>query len=295
MSGAKLNRIARHPSLVSEVADIDLSDPEALTLMPAIHELWMESPLLVFPAQNIGDSEHVAFARAFGDLEIHPSVSHRSSVHPEIYRVSNVDEHGAILPARSREWEYLELTWLWHSDSSFRDVPSTGSILHGIELPPTGGDTLFCDLYAAYEALEESTKKDLAGRQVEHSHDYLLTRSQALSARMDKGEYAQLPPVQHPLVRVHPVTGRRSLYLSPHTMAGVVGMDDLQGRKLLDELIAHATQDKFVYRHQWQAHDIIMWDNRCTMHAVMPYDSVNHRRVLHRVTIAGDRAPIGAH
>ncbi len=290
-----LNNTKRQLSLVCEVADMDLSDPKASELVPAIHALWMDSPVLIFPGQDIGDAEHVAFARAFGELEIHPSVSHRSRAHPEIYRVSNVDEYGTILPPRSREWEYLELTWLWHSDSSFREVPSTGSILHGIELPPAGGDTLFCDLYAAYEALDKRTKQDLTGLEVAHSHDYLLTRSEGLSARTDKGDYAQLPPVLHPLVRAHPVTGRRSLYLSPHTMSGVAGMDEPQGRQLLDELIAHATQDEFVYQHQWQPHDIIMWDNRCTMHAVMPYDSVNHRRVLHRVTIAGDRAPIAAH
>jgi taurine dioxygenase len=286
---AELTR--RHPLIGTEVRGIDLSKPLTPEGRARLDAIWMEHPMLVFPGQAITDEQQIAFARNFGELEIHPSVAHRSSAHPEIYRVSNVDERGNILPSESSEWQYMELTWLWHTDSSFREIPSKGSILHGIMIPQEGGDTLFANMYEAYDALPDATKERIARLTVRHSHDAIIARSAKLSARQDKGTYAELPAVEHPLVRSHPVTGRRSLFLSPHTMDGVVGMSDEGGRALLDELTRHATQDRFVYRHQWRQDDVIMWDNRCTMHAVMPYDSVNHRRIMHRTTIVGDERP----
>ena len=226
------------------------------------------------------------FARRFGELEIHPSRAHRSSRHPEIYRVANVDEQGNILPQDSKGWRYMNLTWLWHTDSSFREVPSMGSILQGIEVPPEGGDTLFANMYAVYDALPDAMKQRIRGLRVVHSHDQVLSHDQKLRSASE--DYAGLPPVHHPLVRRHPVTGRLSLFLSPHTMARVDGLTEDEGRTLLDELITFATQDRFVYRHKWRQHDVIFWDNRCTMHAVMPYDAANRRRIMHRTTIVGD-------
>lgn len=284
----------RHPLIGAEVRGVDLATPLDPQTVAEIQELWMRHLLLIFSDQCIGDSEQIAFARNFGDLEIHPSAAHRSSVHPEIYRVSNVDEAGNIMAPASREWQYMELTWLWHTDSSFREVPSKGSILHGLEIPPEGGDTLFANMYAAYDALDEATRHRIAGLSAIHSHDQVISRSKGLAGRADKGEFAALPPVRHPLVRVHPVTGRRSLFLSPHTMEGIDGMPEADSRALLQSLIAHATQERFCYRHRWRRDDVIMWDNRCTMHAVMPYRSQEHRRVLHRTTLAGDEPPLAA-
>lgn len=281
----------RHPLIGTEVRGIDLAHPLAPEARARLDEIWMAHPMLVFPGQAITDEQQIAFARNFGELEIHPSVAHRSSANPEIYRVSNVDENGNILPSESSQWQYMELTWLWHTDSSFREVPSKGSILHGILIPPEGGDTLFANMYEAYEALSPDMKRRIETLTVRHSHDAIIARSAKLSARQDKGTYTEMPPVEHPLVRSHPVTGRRSLFLSPHTMAGVVGVPDDEGRALLDELTRHATEERFVYRHRWRKDDVIMWDNRCTMHAVMPYDSVNHRRIMHRTTIVGDERP----
>lgn len=281
----------RHPLIGSEVRGIDLGRPLTPETRARLDEIWLEHPMLVFPAQAITDDQQIAFARNFGDLEIHPSVAHRSSTHPEIYRVSNVDEKGDILPGESSEWQYMELTWLWHTDSSFREIPSKGSILHGLMIPPEGGDTLFANMYEAYDALSDAMKQRIAGLTVRHSHDAVIARSAKLSARQDKGSYIELPAVEQPLVRSHPVTGRRSLFLSPHTMEGVTGMPEDEGRTLLEELTRHATEERFVYRHSWRQDDVIMWDNRCTMHAVMPYDSANHRRIMHRTTIVGDERP----
>ena len=140
-------------------------------------------------------------------------------------------------------------------------------------------------------SLPAPRQRALEGLRVLHSHDAVLSRSSGLSARADKGEYEHLPAVQQPLVRRHPVTGRRSLFLSPHTMEGIAGWPADESAALLDELTAFATRDTFVYRHRWQRDDVLMWDNRCTMHAVMPYDSENVRRIMHRTTIVGDEAP----
>ena len=282
----------RREGFAATVTGLDLSRKLDIVTFARLHRAWMNNPVLVFPGQEISDAEQIDFAKRFGDLEIHPSVAHRSTAHPEIYRVSNVDEAGRIMAPKSTEWRYLELTWLWHTDSSFREIPSMGSILHGIEIPPEGGDTLFADMTAAYEALPNDERERARGLRVIHDHDYILSLSQGLSESRDKGRYDELPPVSHPLVRRHPISGRRSLMLSPHTMSGIEGMGETDARALLDALIAHATQDRFVYRHQWRKDDLLMWDNRCTMHAVMPYDSVSHRRIMHRTTIVGDSAPV---
>ena len=281
----------RHPLIGAEVRGVDLSRPLDDATCDAIHRAWLEHLLLVFPDQHITDAQQIAFARRFGELEVHPSKQHRSSSHPEIYRVSNVDESGNILPPEGEAWRYLNITWLWHSDSSFREVPSMGSILHGIEVPAEGGDTLFCNLYAVYEALPETTRRSIRHLRVVHSHDTVLTHGKGLAP---DGKYDDLQAVTHPLVRRHPVTGRASLFISPHTMAGIEGMDEAQGRALLGELIAFATQDRFVYRHKWRKDDVIMWDNRCTMHAVMPYENTRVRRIMHRTTIVGDGPVLAA-
>ncbi|MCH9672385.1 MAG: TauD/TfdA family dioxygenase [Gammaproteobacteria bacterium] len=284
-----------HPLLATEVRGLDLSASLPPDVVSALKALWDERLVLIFPGQAISDDEHIAFGRRFGALETHPSLAHRSSQHAQIYRVSNIDEAGNIIPAQDSGWQYLSQSWRWHSDSSFRAIPSIGSILHGIETTRRGGNTLFANLYAAYDALPHAMRRRIESLVVVHDHDFILSQIPDVSARKDKGTYDPLPPVRHPLVRLHPSSGRRSLFLSPHTMASVEGMPDRAGRALLDELIAHATQDEFVYTHRWTDDDIVMWDNRCTMHSVQPFDNANIRRIMHRVTLVGEEAPIGVH
>jgi alpha-ketoglutarate-dependent 2,4-dichlorophenoxyacetate dioxygenase len=261
--------------LGTEVKNADLSREWSHDEIRELHEVWMRHPLLVFPRQRITDAQQIAFAQRFGKLEIHPAREHRSSAHPEIYRVSNVDEAGNFLPSASAGAKYMSLTRLWHSDSSFREVPSNGSILHGIEIVKGAGQTLFCNLTEVYAALDESMQRLIAGLRVVHSHENILSFA-------------------HPLVRRHPVTRRPSLFISPHTMEGVVDVDPIEGERLLDALTAFAIQDHFVYRHEWERDDVIMWDNRCLMHAVMPYDADRQRRIMHRTTIVGDGSVLAA-
>ncbi len=289
-----ISATARHALIGAEVRGLDLSRPLDPSTRARIHDLWMKHLVLVFPGQTITDEQHIAFGRNFGELEVHVSVAHRSSRNAEIYRVSNVDEAGNIIPARETAWQYINLSWLWHTDSSFRQVPSKGSILHGLEITNAGGNTLFANMYAAYDDLDDAMKKRIEGRWVIHDHDHILSLSPELSKKHDKGRYDALPPVRHPLVQIHPVTRRRCLLLSPHTMVEVEGMAAAESRALLDELIARATAEKYVYRHVWAKDDVVMWDNRCTMHSVEPFDNAHLRRVMHRVTLVGEGKPLPA-
>ena len=282
-----------HKNIGISIDDINLSDLDEITLKK-IKKLWLENLIIIFPNQNISDEDHITFGKKFGELEVHPSLSHRSSKYPEIYRVSNVDEEGKIIPNKETSWQYLKQSWLWHTDSSFRKIPSNGSILHGISTTNEGGNTLFANMYKAYEDLDVSMKQKIKKLKVVHDHDFIISLSEELSKRENKGNYDKLEPVIHPLVRRHPSTKRPSLFLSPHTMVKIVDYHENEGRELLDFLIEHSIQQKYVYKHIWNNNDIVMWDNRCTMHSVEPFDNNTIKRIMHRVTLVGDQKPIMA-
>ena len=280
-----------HPTIGAKVQGIDLSILSDDNIYQ-INNLWMKYLILLFPDQDISDEVHINFGRKFGQLEKHPSLSHRSSKNPEIYRVSNVSEEGKIIPSKNTSWQYLKQSWLWHTDSSFREIPSKGSILHGISTTRKGGSTYFANMYEAYNDLDKNTKESINNLSVIHDHDYIINLSSELKSKQNKGSYEHLPPVKHPLVQVHPVTRKKSLFLSPHTMVNIDGFNEIEGRKILDELIDHSVQSKYVYKHEWNDNDIIMWDNRCTMHSVEPFDNNTIKRIMHRVTLVGENKPI---
>ena len=282
-----------HDNIGVSIEGIDLSSLDEVSFQK-IKKLWLEYLVIVFPNQNISDEDHIKFGKRFGNLEVHPSLSHRSSKNPEIYRVSNVDENGDIIPNKETSWQYLKQSWLWHTDSSFRKIPSNGSILHGISTTNEGGNTLFANMYKAYEDLDQSLKDKIKNLKVIHDHDHIISLSKELSERKNKGHYDKLDPVIHPLVRRHPSTKKPSLFLSPHTMVSIQNYDNKKGRELLDQLIDHSIQPQYVYKHSWTNHDIVMWDNRCTMHSVEPFDNNNIKRIMHRVTLVGDLEPIMA-
>ena len=280
-----------HPTIGAKVQGIDLSILNDDNISE-INNLWLKYLILLFPNQDISDEDHIRFGRKFGQLEKHPSLSHRSSKNPEIYRVSNVSEEGKIIPSKNTSWQYLKQSWLWHTDSSFREIPSKGSILHGISTTRKGGSTYFANMYEAYNDLDDTTKERINNLLVIHDHDYIINLSSELKSKQNKGSYEDLPPVKHPLVQIHPVTRKKSLFLSPHTMVNIDDFNEKNGRKLLDELIDHSVQPKYVYKHEWTDNDIIMWDNRCTMHSVEPFDNNTIKRIMHRVTLVGENKPI---
>jgi alpha-ketoglutarate-dependent taurine dioxygenase len=235
--------------------------------------------VLVFRGRSIDDAAHARFARSFG-----PVGTFGSAGTPEIYRSANVDEHGRLLPVGHERTRRVMLNWLWHSDSSYRTVPNRAGLLRAIEVPNDGGETEFADMVAAYDALPAAMRARIAGLRVRHSFDFLV-RSQG-EPGLDNEAMKRLPAIEHLLVREH-ADGRGSLYLSPPYMERVVGLEPAAGRALLEELLAWSTQERFVYRHHWQAHDLLMWDNHRTMHRVTPYDIEHLPRVMHGTTIEG--------
>ncbi|MFO1024729.1 MAG: TauD/TfdA family dioxygenase [Acetobacteraceae bacterium] len=273
-----------HPALGAEVRGVDMRKPMDADTFKAVHDAWMQYLVLVFPEQRITDEEHVAFTRHFGEPEIFHQDIIKSRRVPEIFRVSNVDDDGILMPPDHPTVKQVSLAQFWHTDSSYRKIPCMGALLHGVETSKTGGETQFTNMYAVYDALPDSLKQQIAGRRARHDFGYLhkLAKLRPLTPE----EEARMPPVWHPMVRKHPVTGRTSLYISPIYNDEIEGMEPEAAKKLVAQLAEIAEEPRFVYRHRWSPDDVVMWDNRCTMHQVTPHDP-RERRVMHRTTIVG--------
>jgi taurine dioxygenase len=277
---------ARHPALGAEVHGIDMRQPMDGETLKAVNDAWMKHLVLVFPGQHITDREHVTFTRHFGDAEIfHQTSLHlRSERVAEIFLVSNVDEEGRLMRPSEPTQKQLSSSQKWHTDSSYRAMPSMGSLLHGIEISRTGGITQFINMYMVYDDLPESLRRAVEGRKARH--DFGMLHRIVGSTAPTEAERAAMPPVWHPMVRRHPVTGRKSLYISSIYNDAVEGLDDSAASRLIADLTEFAAQPRYMYRHEWEPDDVLMWDNRCTVHAVTPHDP-NERRVMHRTTIVG--------
>ena len=273
-----------HPALGAEVRGIDMRQPLDPATFQELHDIWMEHLVLVFPGQHVTDAEHVAFTRNFGEPEIFHQKIIRSERVPEIFRVSNVSEEGVLMSPDDPVAQQIALAQFWHTDSSYRQVPCTGALLHGIEVSRTGGETQFTNMYMAYEALPDALKRQIEGRKALHDFGHMHTISKLKA--LTEEEKAAMPAIWQPMVRKHPVTGRKALYISPIYNNEVEGMDPAESKRLIDELTAFAGDRRFVYSHQWETDDVLMWDNRGTMHAVTPFDP-RERRVMHRTTIVG--------
>jgi alpha-ketoglutarate-dependent taurine dioxygenase len=290
LPGTRITVRPLHPSLGAEVCGVDMGRPLDPATFRALHDAWMAHLVLVFPAQRITDEQHVAFTRHFGEPEIFHQSIIRSKRVKEIFRVSNVDDDGKLMPPDHPTVQQVSLAQLWHTDSSYRTIPCMGALLHGVEVSRTGGLTQFTNMYRVYDELPDSLKRQVQGRRARHDFGNLhrLRRLKPLTEE----EKAAMPPVWQPMVRTHPVTGRTSLYISPIYNDAVEGLSDADARRLIEELTDFASQPRFVYAHRWEPDDVVLWDNRCTMHAVTPHDPTE-RRVMHRTTIVGD-APVRA-
>lgn len=282
-----------HPALGAEVAGVDLSSVDERTFSDIVSALD-EHSALVFPGQDITDEQQIAFTRRFGELEVFPLAANKSSRNPEIFRATNVGEDGKLLPVQHAEAKYLALTQIWHTDSSWRPIPAYATLLRGVEIPSRGGETMFASLVAAYEALPEQRKRELDGLRAVHSFEYTRSLTDGLKP-LTAEERARVRPVVHPIVRKHPTRDGKALYLSPHTMSGIVDMSEVEGRAVIRELTAWATQPQFVYVHRWRRNDLVVWDNRTAMHAVRPFDSAHERRIMHRTSVSAREAPAPVH
>lgn len=274
-----------HPSLGAAVTGVDFNRPLAPTTIDAIKAAWAEHLVLVFPGQKVTDEQHVAVTRYFGEPEVFHQNIIKSKFVKEIFRVANTDEDGNLMAPSHPTMKQLSGARQWHTDSSYRERPSIGSLLHGIEVSRTGGITCFTNMYAVYEALPQRLKEKIKGRRALHDFGML---SRELGAReQTEAEKKAMPAVWQPMVRKHPVTGRTSLFISPIYNEKIEGMPDAEAKAIIAELTEIAGQKQYVYEHRWDTDDILMWDNRCTMHYVTPHDPME-RRVMHRTTIAGD-------
>jgi alpha-ketoglutarate-dependent 2,4-dichlorophenoxyacetate dioxygenase len=226
----------------------------------------------------------MAFSRLFGPLEVSPNYAgKRLRLRQEISDISNIDPDDNLLALNDRRRLFNLGNQLWHTDSSFKHVPAKCSLLSAREIPPEGGETEFADMRAAYDALPEDMKRRLDGLVAEHS--IFHSRRRLGFAEFNEEIARELPPVRQLIVRRHPGSGRMGLYLASHA-SHVIGWPEEEGRRLIDELVEFATQPQFVFRHRWRVGDLVMWDDRCTMHRGRPYDEAKYRRDMHRTTVS---------
>lgn len=276
-------------SFVAEIGDVDLATPFDDADFSAIEAAFARYAVLVFPAQQLDEAAQLAFARRFGPIEpnfLAVNAEQKFRVTPELIDISNLTPDGEIWPNDSRMREFYVGNQLWHTDSSFKYVPAKASLLYARAVAPLGGHTEFADLRAAYDALPAATRARIANLVVEH--DIAVSRALTGFSEFTPAERAALLPVPQVLVRTVPESGRHTLYLASHA-GRVLGIADAAGRALLDELMTHATRREFVYTHRWRVGDLVMWDNRCTMHRGTPFDDRRHVRDMLRATVA-DRA-----
>jgi len=272
-----------HPTLGAEVRGVDLTRPVMPEVFTEIDAAFNRHGILVFPGQPVSDEQQLAFSRLFGPLEVNPNYAGaKMRLRADVADISNLDPEGQVLARDDRRNLFNLGNQLWHTDSSFKRIPAKCSLLSARELPGSGGETEFADLRAAWDALPEARKRRLQGLVVEHS--IFRSRSQIGFADFNDEVFKALPPVPQALVRHHRYSGRTSLYLASHA-SHIIGWPVEEGRALIEELIAFATQPQFVYRHHWKVGDLVIWDNRCTMHRGLPYDDTQ-RRVLHRTTVS---------
>jgi len=270
----------------ARIEGVDISRSIEETAWAEIRAAFDEHSVLVFPGRPLDDEQQIAFSRRFGALEVTRSMNPAAGT--PFARQSNLDiKTGDVIPTEDRRMIYQLANMLWHSDSSFKAVPSLCSLLSGRIIPPEGGATEFASARCAYPSLPEALKRRAEGLVV--VHDFAWSRDQVRPGFFTAKERAEYPPVRHPLVRANPVSGRKSLFLGAHA-SHVEGLPLEEGRALLTTLLDHVTQPQFCYRHEWTEGDLVIWDNRCVLHRATPYDTTRYKRLMQRTTVSGDPA-----
>ncbi|MGI4776981.1 MAG: TauD/TfdA dioxygenase family protein [Janthinobacterium lividum] len=267
----------------AEIVGLDISRPVNDADFARIHRAHLDHHVIVFRDQQISPAAHVEFSRRFGPLEIHVLHQFQLPAQPEILIVSNIKENGEPIGLG-------DAGVYWHSDISYKEKPSLGSLLHAQELPAKGGDTLFADQHLAWDALSPALRQRILPLKAMHSY---LAKYEELRARnpwrpkLSQAQIDQVAPAVQPVVRTHPETGRKALFVSEHFTTGIVGLPKAESDALLAELFAHSVKPEFIYRHAWKPHDLVFWDNRSLMH--LAAGTPDHlRRKLYRTTVVGD-------
>ena len=263
----------------AEIENVDLSAPLPDAVFAQIGRAFLDHKLLVFRGQALSSGQIQAFAERFGPIEVHTVRRPDGSVLDGVHAVTNLDADG-----KPSQKPHINANYFWHSDKSHYPAPALLSMLYAVELPPDGGETEFANMAMAYADLPPVRKRRIEGLKVENDFEYAMTN---VGKVLTEDERRATPPVVHPLVRTHPETGVRSLFVGMYSKA-IVGMPEAQGRALIKELLDFATQPRFTFRHQWQLGDLVVWDNRCLNHrAVMNYEITQYRRVLLRCVVRG--------
>jgi alpha-ketoglutarate-dependent 2,4-dichlorophenoxyacetate dioxygenase len=249
----------------------------------SIKDAFWRYGVLIFPDQNLDQEQHLAFAERLGPLEPTISAYAKQRLPADLVDVSNLNSGNEIWSEDSKRRGFAISNRLWHTDSSFKYLPARASLLYAYSIAPIGGHTEFADLRAAYDALPEDMRLKLEGLVAEHALAY--SRARTGFSNFSESERKELPPVPQVMVRTIPENGRRSLYIASH-IGHIFGMSDDESRTLVDRLIAHATQRQFVYTHRWRLHDLVMWDDRCTMHRGTDFDDLHYERDMQRATVS---------
>jgi taurine dioxygenase len=269
--------------LGAEVVGLNLSRPISDADFARIHQAYLDHHVLVFRDQQITPAEQVAFSRRFGPLQIHVLRQFQLPSDPEVLIISNIKEHGQPIGLG-------DAGYYWHSDLSYKPIPSLGSMLHAQELPEEGGDTLFANQHTAWEALPLELKNKVRHLSAEHSYLAKYAELQRLNPwrpNLTQAQIDEVLPAVQPVVRTHPETGRLALFVSEHFTTRILGVSDAESRALLDALFDHSTRPEHIYRHQYRPGDLVFWDNRSLMH--LAAGCPDHlRRKLYRTTIEGD-------
>ena len=269
------------PHLGAEISGVDLKQDISEELFGALYRAFLRYQVLLFPPQDLSPARQVAFGRRFGELQIHVMNQYHADGHPELYRLSNLDERG-----RPSGRHPDKGTLAWHTDGSWQRVTGQATIIYGEVMPAGGGETHFCDMYGAYERLDATWKARVANLRAVHNLDFSRNRRHGEDPLTESQRRAK-PPVDHPVVRTHPDTGRKCLYLGDHAEY-IVGMPYDEGRALIEELNALAVHPDLTYEHSWTPRELLVWDNRCVLHRATAYDAVTQARVIRRCTVLGE-------
>ena len=275
MSQPPLSTRPLSSSFGAEVSGIDLSKDISAMDQMVIRELWAKHQLLLFRGQSLGEEDLVRTSRYIGDLEIHIRREYLSEENPEILLVSNIKKDGRPVGILS------DTEVGWHYDQIYLPRPAVGSMLMAVKLPSSGGQTSFADMTAAFEALSDEIKAKINGTKAVQSYESFNAQ---FSVATNKTQKKLSPDIEQPLVRTHPISGRKALYICPGMTTQIVGMDAHESAEMLDYLFDFSVRPKFVYTHNWQMGDVLLWDNASTMHRREPFDG-NYERLMKRTTI----------
>jgi alpha-ketoglutarate-dependent 2,4-dichlorophenoxyacetate dioxygenase len=275
------------PHFAARVEGVELKSMNG-AVFKQVFDAFQEHSVLVFHEQRLSDEEQMSFSRRFGPLEESIKAPGKENrLHHNLIDLSNIDpeQDGKLIDWKDRRMLYQSGNQLWHSDSSFKPVPAMASLLSARGVPPVGGETEFASMRHAYATLPAEMQRRLEDKIAVHS--ILYSRHTIAPNLFDPDQADELPPVRQALVRANPVNGRKSIYVGSHAWY-IEGLGFEESRRLLDDLLAHATRPETVYQHRWQPWDLVMWDNRCALHRGRPWDAGRHKRVMRRTTIAGE-------